>query len=56
MARRWICRIVRHQYIAERLPDSGDDGGFVLRCRRCGHERQARQGEPAHWAAGGGIG
>lgn len=55
MSKRWICRMVRHRYVPVPLPNSGDDGGFLLRCARCAHEKpEPDRGPASNW--GGGLG
>lgn len=45
VSKRWICRFIGHKYERGRYPDSGDDGGWYLKCKRCQHEKAAKRDE-----------
>jgi hypothetical protein len=46
MSKRWICRLVGHNYRRYPYPGSGAAGGHYLKCHRCHRERDDSMNRP----------
>ena len=43
---RLVCLVLTHRYVKVHFPDSDAPGEYLLRCSRCGHERDLPPRDP----------